>query len=177
MSEVEYRALWGGADVEQFLEYVGRLDALLLVDDTMSVEDTAVCNANLHLAVRPDGYGCTTAISHPVHPETGTRLTRWVEFIQLNRYLNHRVQDVDALLPDDEVGLTPTEGLHLPGQFAEFLREYAVDLCGARCGLGGAPCVGWFGSAQPILSACDVGTRHLRYGSASRGIRVIPVSW
>lgn len=173
MEEADYRALWG-TEVDQPSEYVGRLDLPFLVDTTMSVEDTVTCNANLYLGVHPDK--CTTAVQHPVHPETGAPLTRWVEFIQLNRYLNKRVEDVDTLLPADEVGLTPTEGVHLPGQCEKHLRQYAVDLCGSRYGSGGAPCVSWFDDDEPKLRASGVGHRGPDCGSGSRGMRVIPVS-
>ena len=174
MSEADYRALWG-TEVEQPSEYIGRLDLPFLVDDTMSAENTAACNANLYLGVHPDK--CITAIPHPLHPENGARLTRWVEFIQLGCYINHCVEDVDALLSADEVGLTPTEGVHLPGQCEKHLRKYAVDLCGSRYGTMGAPCVYWFDCDRPVLRAGDVGYRYPHYGSGSRGIRVVPVSW
>lgn len=174
MSEADYRALWG-TEVEQFPEYIGRLDLPFLVDNTMTTDDVAACNANLYLAVHPDK--CATAIPHPLHPENGARLTRWVEFIQLGRYINHRVEDVDVLLPADEVGLTPTEGVHLPGQCEKHLRKYAVDLCGSRYGSGGAPYVYWFVGVQPRLRARVVGSRNPYCGSGSRGRRVIPVTW
>lgn len=173
-SEAEYRAIWPET-VDQFPEYVGRLDLPFLVDDTLTIEQKVACNQNLYLGVTPEQ--CTTAIPHPVHPETGAWLTRWVEFIQLGRYLNKRVEDVDALLPPDEAGLTPTEGVHLPAQCEKHLRKYAVDLCGSRCGSTHAPCVHWFDGDQPCLSAYVVGDRGPNYGSGSRGIRVIPVSW
>lgn len=174
MTEADYRAVWG-TDVEQPSEYVGRLDLPLLVDDTLTVEQKTACNHNLYLGVTPEQ--CTTAIPHPVHPQTGARLTRWVAFAQLGRYLNKRVEDVDALLPPDEVGLTPTEGVHLPGQCEKHLRKYAVDLCGSRYGSQRAPCVLWFADARPYVRADDVGNRNPFCGSGSRGKRVIPVSW
>lgn len=174
MSEADYRALWG-TEVEQYPEYVGRLDLPFLVDDTMSVEDAVACNGNLVLYVNPDQ--CTTAIPRPVHAETGEPLTRWVAFVQLGRYLNHRVADVEALLPTDEVGLTPTEGVHLPGQCEKHLRNHAVDLCGSRFGSVYAPCVRWFGHGRPRLDAYVVGGRDPRCGSGSRGKRVVPVTW
>ena len=174
MTEAEYRKVWG-TDVEQFPEYVGRLDLPFLVDDTLTLEQKVACNANMYLGVKPEQ--CTTNVPHPVHPETGARLTRYVAFIQLNRYLNHRVEDVDALLPADEVGLTPTEGVHLPGQCEKHLRKYGVDLSASRCGSSVAPYVHWFGGVQPYMGAHSVGLRVPFYGSGSRGIRVVPVSW
>lgn len=174
MTAEAYRKVWP-KEVEQPAEYVSRLDIPFLVDDTLTLERKVACNANLYLGVQPDA--CTTAIAHPVHPETGVRLTRWVEFIQLSRYLNQRVEDVDALLPADEVGLTPTEGVHLLGQCEKHLRKYAVDLCGSRCGSRGAPFVYWFGNDQAGLDASDVGVRDPFCGSGSRGRRVIPVTW
>lgn len=172
MSEVSYRALWG-TEVEQFPEYVGRLDIPFLVDDTMTAEDVAACNANLYLAVHPDE--CTTAVPRVVHPETGALLTRWVEFVQFGRYLNTRVEDV--ALPDDEFGLTPTEGVHLPGQCERHLRRNAIDLCGSSCGPRHVPCVHWSSDVQPRLCESGVGFRLPNRGPGSRGRRVIPVTW
>ena len=169
-----YRGLWPEA-VEQPPEYLSRLDIPLLVDGTITADRLAECNRNTQFWVQPGA--CENLVPQPMHTEFGAPLTRYVAWIQLSRWINHNVEQACAEMPADEVGLVSAEGLHLPGQCEKHLRKFAVDLPGSRHGAVRAPCVHWFGLARPHFDAHDVRARGPRYGSGSRGIRVVPVSW
>ncbi|MCR4312470.1 MAG: hypothetical protein NUV56_04260 [Candidatus Uhrbacteria bacterium] len=174
LSTADYRSIWP-TTVEQPAEYVNRLDGAFLVDHTIKPAALAKCNHDCHLWVPPDD--CEDLVSRPVHPVNGKRLTRYVAWIQLTRYLNRKVEDVRLEIPSDEAGLMAAELQHLPGQFERHLRSYAVDGPGSRHGSGSAPCVGWFDGGRPNFDSCGVRDRNPGFGSGSRGIKVVPVSW
>jgi hypothetical protein len=173
MSAAAYRKLWP-TTVIQPPEYADRFDAVLLVDCTIAISELVRCG-DFYVVVTPES--CTDLVPAPVHPETGNALTRYVAFCQLGEQnLNRTVEDCRKTMAEDEVGLVSVDGLHLPIQYAEYSKEYAVDLAGSRYDAIGAPYVSWFGSARPIFSRSGVRHPNPGCGSGSRGRKVISVT-
>lgn len=173
MSAETYRSLWP-TTVVQPPEYAGRLDLPLLVDLAIKPDRLLALNRNIEEYVKVSS--CTDLVAAPRH-ENGTVLTRYVAWIQTDRWLNRKVADVRGEMPADEVGLVTAEGLHLPGQYEAILRKQAVDIPGSRCDEAGAPYVRWFDFERPLVHAIHVDSADPSYGSGSRGIVVAPVTW
>lgn len=165
MSASAYRKLWPRT-VTQPVEYAGRFDEVLLVDRTIAKFEH-VNRGNIYAWVDP--ASCSDLVKAPL-------ASRYIAFIQLGqKNLGRTVEDCAKTFAPDEVGLVTVEGLHLPVQHAAYLRHYAVDLAGSRCGSVGAPCVRWFGIGRPHFYAPFVRYSNPHCGSASRGSTVITV--
>lgn len=177
LSPRKYKALWPSV-VSQPAEYAGRLNSVLAVDLTLAIPALVACG-NTYIWVDPASRD--DLIQPPTHPDTGAPLTRYIAFCQLGTvHLGHPAEQCrrEFEARGDEVGLVSREGLHLPIQHERHLRQSAVDLPGSRDSEGCAPCVSWFDGAQPgFRGGVGVRFRVSYYGSASRGIQVVPVSW
>ncbi len=172
MSAEQYRALWPKS-VTQPPEYAGRFDQVLLVDRTIAPEKLIALGSIVEYAKFAN---CTDLVDAPKGKD-GKPLMRYVAFFQDgSRNLGRAVEDVRETYAQDEVGLVTSEGLHLPVQHEKSLRHHAVDLPGSRYSEFFAPYVLWFARARPELHADDVQGGGPRYGSASRGSQVIPIS-
>ena len=137
-----YRKLWPRT-VIQPMEYVGRFDEELLVDRTIAKFEH-VNRGNIYTWVNP--ADCTNLA--PV-----VAASWYIAFVQLGKKnLGRPVEDCTKTFASDEVGLVTVEGLHLPVQHADYLRNYAVDLAGSRYGRWGA-CVVWFDHVRPNFCA------------------------
>ena len=160
-----YRKLWPRT-VIQPMEYVGRFDEELLVDRTIAKFEH-VNRGNIYTWVNP--ADCTNLA--PV-----VAASWYIAFVQLGKKnLGRPVEDCTKTFASDEVGLVTVEGLHLPVQHADYLRNYAVDLAGSRYESVSAPYVYWFDNDRPNFNAHDVRNSNPNYGSASRGSTVITV--
>ena len=160
-----YRQLWPKT-VVQPLEYLGRFDEELLVDRTIAKFEH-VNRGNIYTWVNP--ADCTNLA--PV-----VAASRYIAFVQLGKKnLGRPVEDCTKTFASDEVGLVTVEGLHLPVQHADYLRNYAVDLAGSRWESVVAPYVSWFDDDRPGFGALGVRYSNPSCGSASRGSTVITV--
>lgn len=172
MTARAYKRLWPKT-VIQPPEYVGRFDQALLVDTTV---DLTVLIRHGNVAVYTDPATCEDMVPAPTK-EDGAPLTRYVVFFQDGAKNKGRtVEDCRTSFAKDEIGLVTQEGLYLPIQHEPTLSDHAVDLPGSRYGDWHAPCVRWFGLAQPGFSVGVIRSRDPGYGSASRGSVVIAVT-
>lgn len=172
MADVTYRRLWP-VEVVEPPECAGQFDGILLVDLTI---------ARVHLELRGQIYtdvapaSCKDFVCVPIN-EDGTPLRRYIAFVQLGRKsIDPAVADYVKELAMDEVGLVLTEGLHLPVEYREHLRQFGVDLAGSAFPLSMVPCISLFGEARPKLSDRDVTKEDRRFGVASRSRQVIAVA-
>ncbi|MBU1705834.1 hypothetical protein KKG19_03880 [Patescibacteria group bacterium] len=144
MSAQEYRAIWGET-VEQPSEYAGRFDSVLLVDRTIDLHRLlALTKGLLNKSTETDYYlisakvkgeerlcfayqhrgGCKEKwlmdfVSPPYTNLSKDIPKRYVVYFQDGqRYLSQTVRQVQSGMPDDEVGLTALEGLHLVVQYS-----------------------------------------------------------
>ncbi len=168
MSEAKYRALWPKS-VVQPPECAGRFDQVLPVEGI--VPEQLIVLAKIVEYVR---VGACANLAPAPRNKDRKLLMRYVAFFQDGtRDLDRSVENVRKTYAVDEVGLSASEGLHLPIQYEEVLRHHAVDLPGSRVGEFHAPFVRWFNDDRPCLGADDVRSRAPHCGSASRWSQVI----
>ena len=172
MRAAQYRKLWPKT-VVQPNEYASRFDHVLLVDTTVELAALVACG-NAVLYTNP--ASCQDNVPVPTR-EDGAPLTRYVAFFQDGaKNKNRSVEDCCDTFAPDEVGLVTAEGLHLPIQHGPILRDHGVDIPGSRDDDWYALGVGWFDNAQPGFGVSGLRYGNPRYGSASRGSVVIPVT-
>ena len=172
MGAAKYRKLWPKT-VTQPPAYTGRFDRVLLVDKTVELATLVKCG---NTVVYMDPASCEDMVPRPTK-EDGTPLTRYIVFFQDGtRNKGRTVEECRISFTSDEVGLVTVEGLHLPIQHEPILRDHGMDISGSRDGGWRAPCVLWFVRDQPGFYASGIRHRYPRYGSASRGSAVIPVT-
>jgi len=195
MKAKEYRRLWPKY-VAQPSEYADRFDHILLVDRTIETDQLAMCGPGCVLVEvkgeldelkYPQDKICEHRLKDIVEPplgEHGDPLKRYVAFWQYRRNLDQSVKDCCASMAVDEVGLVTVEGLHLPVQCNnEEIRWHEVDLPGSRgrgdfgaVSASSTPCVLGLGQGPFRLFDFPTESNYPTRGSATRGIKVIPVT-
>lgn len=128
----------------------------------------------------------------PTHPEDGRPLTRYIAWVQFKRYLDCEVEDVRRELPDDEVGLVSVEGFHIHHQLWCSMSPFKHNIgllgsCSNRRtdGKERILIVGPHDHVDPAnpcnsfwsIPSSRLPNRMLSLGFASRGVKVVPVTW
>lgn len=188
MKASAYRKLWPST-VIQPLEYVGRFDKILLVDKTITLRKLT-CYTRILTDDPVDPKDCTDTVPAPCD-NNGKPLSRYIAFVQLGeKSLNQKTKECQQGFALDEVGLVTVEGLHLPMEYAEYFSLYTVNIVGSsfvdkESGEMDFPSIGFL--PGPIVEnpralwglqflACSLCDPEPEAGSASRGVKVIPVT-
>ena len=166
-----YRRLWP-KQVEQPRVYAGRFDHALLVDRAVGLRDLVACGKIISYAPMEE---CRDLIAAPA--VKGKPLVRYILFFQDGaKHLGRCSETCRRRFRKDEAGLVLREGLHLAVQHEAILRHHAVDFAGTQWDRFDAPYLYWFDLPEPRLRAHVMPARLPRWGSASRGARIVPVT-